>query len=87
MRQNKELVMLVIAILKFHTGNVHINTFFELRLEFLQDKVAQFVIGALQVKVVYDNVKVAGRRSVSEFNLGCVEALSEALFSFCVSLS
>lgn len=87
MGQKKELVKLMITLGQLHTIEVHVNTFFELRFELLQDEVAQFNVRLLQLMIVDDGVKVAGRCSVSKFSSGCVQSLLKTFLGFCVSLS
>lgn len=84
MRQHNELV---VSLVELHTGNVHIDTFFELRLELLQDEIAHLDVGLLQVTVVDDGVEVAGRGAVGQFGLGRVQALAQTLFGLRLAIS
>lgn len=72
---------------KLNTVNIHVYTFFELCLQLLQNKIAQFFVGFLEYEIVNDDVEVSWLETVLEFNLGCVQTLSEAFFRFGVSLA
>lgn len=84
MRQHNELV---VSLVELHTGNVHIDTFFELRLELLQDEIAHLAVGLLQVTVVDDGVEVAGRGAVGQFGLGRVQTLAQTLLGLRLAIS
>lgn len=69
MRQNKELVKLMIIFIKLNTIESHINTFFELLFELLHDEVTQLNVRCFQIVVVNDDVKVSRSLAVIEFDL------------------
>jgi hypothetical protein len=79
--------MLMITVLKLHTIEIDINTFFELLFELFENEIAQLNVGFLQVEIVDDNIEVSWCQSVFELDSGGVETLHKTLFCLSVPLT